>query len=176
MQRMQNFTCSCQAAEDHCGGRTAQRCTGLLQNPVNNSSVSFTTNSFPPKGAGKFTRAQQWGDFASQSQTCSSAARPKSDNHTEPRTKQQRRARPGPTLHQMCRGERKKKQGGKDSSVHMQAGPIPGLGSCIYPLFPVSLERKGRSIAALVKVETGMWSSERGNWSPSLTGLREPFI
>lgn len=131
MQRTQNSTCSCQAAEDHCGGRTAQRCTGLLKSPVNNSRVSFTTNSFPPEESGKCMRVQQWGDFASQSQTCSSAARPKSDNHTEPRTKQESRARHGPTLHQSCRGG--KKQGGKDSSVHMQARPNPGLACAATP-------------------------------------------
>ncbi len=73
---------------------------------ANNYSIGLITIAYYTKGARLIRVGTAVGRSASQIQTYSSVARPKSGNHAEPRTKQHSTTWPSPPTHQMCR-ERK---------------------------------------------------------------------
>lgn len=115
---------------------------------ANNYAIGLITIASYSKGARLIRVGTAVGRSASQIQTYSSVARPKSGVQAEPRTKQHSTTWPSPPTHQMCR-ERKRGRERQLCSSQLcprQAGPIPGpVSPSLPPLsasIPPSLEKQ----------------------------------
>lgn len=180
MEGVRHSTCYCRTTHWRTLRRkTAQKMHWAHANTAaNNYSISLITIAYYTKGARLIRVGTPVGRSASQIQTYSSVARPKSGNHAAPRTKQHSTTWPSPPTHQMCRERKTRDSSVLHSCVPSRQGPpmAPAPQTLSLSLSP----RKVEAASGWMEMRRGgkmdMWCWRRVSRNLTLKGLREQFI